>query len=202
MNMRNNFRKLAPYALAAILAGSGTGLWAAESGNATKYPYDGWHHGLGMMGGWGYGMGPGMMGGYGMGPGMMGGGWGYGMGPGMMGGYGYGMGPGMMGGFWGSGLNLTDDQQAKINRIQDETRRAHWALMGQMMDLQAKLRDLYEAKKPDEAAIDDTYKSLSELQQSMFKTMLDGRKRMEAVLTKEQQEQLRKDWRRGRGSWW
>src|SRR5512139_1020580 len=109
-------------------------------------------------GGWGpgYGMGPGMMGGYGMGPGwggngmgpgMMGGGWGpgYGMGPGMMGGY--GMGPGW-GGYGPQGMpDLSADQRAKIGKIQDETRRKNWALMGQMMDEQAKLRDLYDAPK-------------------------------------------------------
>src|SRR5574340_1469130 len=66
----------------------------------------------------GYGMGPGVMGGYGMGPGMMGGYGGYGMGPGMMGGYGIGpgmMGGGMMGSCCGSGLNLTPEQQTRMN---------------------------------------------------------------------------------------
>ncbi|MBZ0094405.1 MAG: periplasmic heavy metal sensor, partial [Sulfuricella sp.] len=142
----------------------------------------------GMMGGYG--------GGYGMGPGMMGG-YGYGMGPGMMGGYGHGMGPGMMGGYWGSGLDLTEEQQAKINKIQDETRKAHWALMSTMMDQQAKLRDLYSAPKQDAAAIDEAYKAFGKLQQQIYDSSVEAQKRMEAVLTKEQQEKLRNYWRGG-----
>ena len=120
-------------------------------------------------------MGPGMMGGYGTGPGMMGGygpgGYGpggYGMGPGMMGGYspgGYGMGPGMMGGYGGyGGLNLTDEQRAKIDAIQQEASRKQWDLMGK------------------------THEQMSAL-------MLDARKRVDAVLTKEQREQLSRGWR-------
>lgn len=142
-------------------------------------------------GGYGYGPGPGMMGG-GFGAGMMGGG--YGQGRGMMGGgYGYGGGPGMMGlGVgWVDALGLSDDQKTKINRIQDETRRSHWALMGTMMDQQAKLRDLYEAPKRDSAAIDDTYKSIGDLRQKMIDSSIEARKRMEAVLTSKQIDKLR-----------
>ncbi|MDN0081170.1 periplasmic heavy metal sensor [Crenobacter sp. SG2305] len=148
---------------------------------------------------WGHGMGPGMMGGhgggYGMGPGMMGG-YGGGMGPGMMGGP--GMGPGMMGSYgWGRGLDLTKEQQSKINKIQDETRRSHWALMGEMQDQQAKLRDLYADPKPDKAAIDAANKNYEQLQQKMYNTSVDARKRIDAVLTKKQQDKLRSYWEGG-----
>ncbi|AIO68056.1 Spy/CpxP family protein refolding chaperone [Burkholderia oklahomensis] len=134
---------------------------------------------------WGDGMGPGMMGG-GYGRGMMGG---AGMGPGMM----HGFGPGMMMGFggWPSGLDLTSEQRAKINRIQDETRKTHWALMGDMMDQQAKLRDLYEAPKRDNAAIGETSKAIGSLRQKMIDSSLDARKKMEAVLTSKQLDKLR-----------
>lgn len=139
------------------------------------------HEGVGMMG-------PGMMGGdCGTGPGMMGGG--YGMGPGMMGG-GYGMGPGMMGGGWGMGpqglSDLSADQRAKIFKIQDETRKKNWELMGQMMDEQARLRDLYNAPKRDSAAITSANKKISELQRRMYESAADAHKRMEAVMSKKQ----------------
>lgn len=187
MKQNRRFGKFAAYALAIALAGSAPLLLADQStatdqSKTTEQPN-----------GWGYGMGPDMMGGYGGG---------YGMGPGMMGGYGggYGMGPGMMGAYLSSGLNLTDAQQAKINKIMDETRKQHWALMGAMMDQQARLRDLSAAPKQDDAAIGAAYKSLSQMQRQMYETMVDAQKRMEAVLTKEQQEQqeqLRKYWRNG-----
>ncbi|HVW50215.1 MAG TPA: Spy/CpxP family protein refolding chaperone [Trinickia sp.] len=162
----------------------------------------GYGYGPGMMRG-GNGYGPGMMGGgYGYGPGMMGGGYGYGYGPGMMGG-GFGGGPGMMGygGGWLDALGLSDEQRTKINRIQDDTRHAHWALMNSMMDQQAKLRDLYEAPKRDSAAIDDTYKTIGDLRQKMIDSSVEAHKRMEAVLTSKQREQLRTYREQDRWGW-
>jgi Spy/CpxP family protein refolding chaperone len=161
---------------------------AAPNQKETPPAYGGW--------GPGYGMGPGMMGGYGMG---------YGMGPGMMGGYGmgYGMGPGMMGGYgmgpgWGYGglPDLSADQRAKLGKIRDETRRKHWELMGKLMDEQARLQDLYDAPKQDSAAINESYRKISELQRRMYESSADAHKRMEAVLTKEQQEKAWRFWRR------
>ncbi|WP_211955873.1 periplasmic heavy metal sensor [Cupriavidus numazuensis] len=142
--------------------------------------------GYGMMGGYGMGM----MGGYGMG--MMDG---YGMGPGMMGGF--GSGHGVMGPFgWDRGpdLKLSPEQRTKINGIMDETRKAHWSMMGAMMDQHARLRDLYAAPSPDKIAIDDTYKAIGKLREQMYDSSVDARKRMESVLTKEQQQTLRNYW--------
>lgn len=182
---------LAACMLALGVAGASATVYAADNGSTDQSTNSGW----------GYGMGPGMMGGYGggygMGPGMMGGyGGGWGMGPGMMGGCGM---HGMMGPFWGSGLNLTDAQQAKVNKIMDSTRKQHWALMGSIMDQQARLRDLYSAVKPDETAIGAAYAEIGKLHGQMYDTMVDAQKQMYAVLTKEQREQLRKDWRHGWG---
>lgn len=133
----------------------------------------------------GNGAGPGMMGHSGYGPSAMG----YGAGPGMM--RGYGMGPGvMMPSVW-SQLGLTNEQRTKINQIRDETRRSHWALMGSMLDQQSKLRDLYEAPTRDSAAIDSTSKTIDGVRQKMIGSSTDARKRIEAVLTKKQLEQLR-----------
>ncbi|MHB1093281.1 Spy/CpxP family protein refolding chaperone [Thiobacillus sp.] len=198
MNSTRHFSRLAGFGLAALLSGTAPAVLAADPSPPPQYGPGmmGGGYGMGpdMMGG-GYGMGPGMMGGdYGMGPGMMGGG--YGMGPGMMGG-GYGMGPGMMGPCWGSGLDLTPEQQARINKIQDETRKAHWAIMGEMMNQQATLRDLNLAPKRDNAAIDATYKEFGKLRQQMYDSAMAAHQRMETVLTKEQQDKLRSHWRMG-----
>lgn len=187
MNTTQHVSRLAAFGLIALLSGTAPAVLAADPSPPPQY-------GPGMMGGYG-GMGPGMMG-YGMmGPGMMGGGYGM-MGPGMMG---PGMiGPGMMGGGYGmmgpcSGnrLDLTPDQQAKINKIQDETRKAHWAMMGEMMDQQAKLRDLNLAPKRDNAAIDAVYKDLGKLRQQMYDSAVAAHQRMETILTKKQQDKLR-----------
>lgn len=175
-------------AFAAIFAIASPTLLAADPKAATQPGYAPYHMGPGMMGG-GYGMGQGMM--------WEGAAMGRHMGPGMMGAY--GMGHGMMGGrMWlYDSLDLTDEQQTKINKIQDETRKTHWGLVGKMMDQQAELRDLHAAPNQDAAAIDKAYKNLGQMQQKMYETSVDAQKRMEAILTKEQQEKLRTYSRRG-----
>jgi Spy/CpxP family protein refolding chaperone len=146
------------------------------------------------MGGWG--MGWGMMDENDM-P-MMGNGTGCGMGYGMGNGY-YSMrgrGMGMMGAGVFGALDVTPDQRTRINKIQDELRKEHWTLMGKMMDEQAKLRDLYEAEKPDAKKIGATSDSLQVLRRQMIETRVDAFNRMRDVLTKEQREKL-DTWRRG-----
>jgi Spy/CpxP family protein refolding chaperone len=179
---------------------------AAEAETQDASPDSGW--GPGMMGGYGgYGYHVGPRGGYGMGPGMMGGYGGYGMGPGMMGGYGYHMGPrggcdwgpGMMGGhgMWAlSALNLTDDQRAKINKILDNERKQHWAVMGKMMDEQIKLRDLYAQSEPDPKKVGAAYGAIAKLQQQMIEAHVQAGNEIHKILTKEQREQM-EQWRHG-----
>jgi Spy/CpxP family protein refolding chaperone len=172
----------------------------AVAAAAFAQPY-GPGYGPGPGGGYGpgYGMGPGMMGGYGpgygMGPGMMGGyGPGYGMGPGMMGGYGpgAGMGPGMMGGFGGlDALDLSEAQRTKITEIRRELFGAHWALMGKMHQQGGPMEEAYASGKFDEKAARKAYDAMSESRKQMFEASLQAYKRIDALLTPEQREQLR-----------
>ncbi len=150
------------------------------------------------------GYGPGMMGGYG-GPGqgpygqgmMRGQGQSYGYGPGMMGGG--MMSGGMMGGM-GLGplqaLDLNEQQQTRINQIRDETRRKNWDTMGKLMDEQARLRDLLAAEKRDPAAIGKQSMKLADLRRQLLEASIESHNRIEALLSKEQKDQLR-SYRRG-----
>ncbi|MDZ4075828.1 MAG: Spy/CpxP family protein refolding chaperone [Hylemonella sp.] len=151
------------------------------------------------------GYGPGMMGGYGgpgqgpYGPGMMRGqGQTYGYGPGMMGGGMMG-GGGMIGGM-GLGplqaLDLNEQQQTRINQIRDETRRKNWDTMGKLMDEQARLRDLFAAEKRDPAAIGKQSMKMADLRRQMLEASIESHNRIEALLSKEQKDQLR-SFRRG-----
>ena len=156
----------------------------------------------------GYGGGMGMMGG-GMMDMMMGGGSGGGMGMGMMGmggpgmgmmGGGMGMGPGGGMGMMGMGpmsmLDLSDEQRGKIEKISDDVRRKNWDTYGKIMDEQAKLRDLYSGETVDARKAGAVYGNISKLQQQVFETNIEAHNRVQAVLTKEQKEQLRQ-WSRG-----
>ena len=126
--------------------------------------------------------------GYGMGYGM-----GYSMGPGMM--YGNGRGYGAGSGF---ALDLTDEQRAKIDKIQQDTASKQWDLMAKLQDEQVRLNQLYYSDKRDSAAVSKSFQTISGLRQQMFDNSLAARKQMDGVLTKEQREQLRSG---GFGAW-
>lgn len=130
------------------------------------------------------GDGMGMMGG---GSGMMGGGMGMMGGMGTMG----GMGPMGM-------LDLSNEQRTKINKISDELRKKQWEMQGKMLDEEAKLRDLSAADTRDPAAIGKVYGKIFDLRRQTIEAEIDARNRAEAVLTKEQREQM-KQWQRGMG---
>jgi Spy/CpxP family protein refolding chaperone len=135
----------------------------------------------------------------GMGPGMMGG-YGYGTGPGMMGGYGpggYGMGPGMMWGYGANtyaGLNLNAEQRKKIDDIQEQAANTMWQLMGTMHQQGYHMNGMFGAGPLDEQAARKAFDAMTVAQKAMFEAQLDARKRIDAVLTPDQREQLRRSW--------
>jgi Spy/CpxP family protein refolding chaperone len=152
----------------------------------------------------GPGMGPGMMqgpggGGGGMGPGRgMGAGGGIGPGPGG----GMGAGGGMMGPGGGLGrlgqLDLSESQRSQVFKIQDDLRRKNWELLGKTQDEQAKLRDAYYASGTrDRAAIIAAYKRIGELRVQRIENSLDAAEKIEALLTPQQREGLKR-----LGPWW
>ena len=159
-------------AMVAVVAS--LGLAAAMPQASAGDPYDNPGYGPG------YGMGPGYGRGYGrgsgMGPGMMGG-----YGPGGCGGYGYG---------W-EHLKLTDEQRAKIDKILQDSAHQRWELMGKMHEQGWKMRELYASGKADDGALKQAYDTMSAMRKSMFENNLETRKKIDAVLTKEQREQLR-----------
>lgn len=126
----------------------------------------------------------------------------YGMGSGMMGGYGggMGMGPGMMGGYAGRGdywgLDLSADQRKKIDQIQEETAKAHWQLMGNMQQQGFHMNNMFGPGGLDEAEARKAFNIMVEAQKEMFESSLKARKRIDAILTNEQKEQLRRKWGR------
>ena len=182
-------------ASAAVLLGTATA--------ACSQPYGGM--GPGMMGGYGPGGGPGYGQGQGYGPGY---GPGYGMGPGMMGGYGgygpgYGMGPVMMGGYGpggygGYGVDLSPEQRAKIADVQQEFGRKQWGLMEKMHEEGGPMYQAFGSGAFDEKIARKAYETMAEAQKQMFEASLQMRKKIDAVLTPEQREQMGRGWR-GRG---
>ena len=133
---------------------------------------------------------------YGDGSGMMGGngggyGGGYGMGPGSMGGYGGGY--DMMGGYGNeafAGLKLSVEQQKKITAIQQEASKAMWQQMGTMHEQSYHMNGMFGPGPVDEAAARKAFQTMQDMQKVMFDTQFEAHKKIDAVLTKEQREQL------------
>ncbi|MDT3678596.1 MAG: Spy/CpxP family protein refolding chaperone [Burkholderiaceae bacterium] len=190
-----------------MMGGYGPGMMGGGPGQGGE----GYGYGPGYGGpGPGYGMGRG--GGYGPGPnfGGPGQGYGWGMGHGMMQGPGSGMGPGMMGGYgpgWGMGpwalgsLDLDDAQRKQLRELQQQQRRKHWALMGQMQDEMEKMQDAWgsEPGTRNRAAILAANQRMAELRQQMLESRLDAAEQLDKILTPEQREQLRSQWGAGPG---
>ena len=172
------------FALAALAAATLSTLAAAQMG-------PGMGHGMG------HGMGPGMgqpdcpMMGQGMG-GMGGKGMRHGQG-GMHGG-------GMMGDDMARGpglaaieaLDLTPEQRAKVTELRRDVQRRNHALMGSMREIRWKGQDLRSAPELDAAAARKLYDEGAAVRKQMFESRLEARAKAEALLTKEQREQLRK----------
>ena len=123
-------------------------------------------------------------------PGM---GFGMGMGGGM--GQGYGQGPGAGSGYCAdqglNALNLTSDQREKIAAIQSDLSNRQFALMGSMHKLRTNA--FRNGQAPDSGA----YAAMGDLRQQMFDLHVEGRTRIEAVLTPDQRSQWRASGWRG-----
>jgi len=120
------------------------------------------------------------------------------MGPGMGGGMG-GFGPGMMGMGPMAMLDLSDAQTAQLQKVQAEFMKAQRPLMRRIWDEKKQLWNLKKVEKPDPAAIGKAYGKLADLQRQALEAHIAAENKMAAVLTKEQQAQMRRG--AGRGMW-
>jgi Spy/CpxP family protein refolding chaperone len=126
------------------------------------------------------------------GPGMMGGGYGpgHGMGRGMTMGPGM-MGPGMMGGY-GMPSDLTPEQRTRMAEIQQELRRQQSGVMQSMHSTMGSGEGPAVGGAFDEQAARKNYDAAAALHKQMFENSLEARKRIDALLTPQQREQLRR----------
>lgn len=102
----------------------------------------------------------------------------------------YGMGPGMMRGYWG--LDLSAEQRKKIEQIQDETAKARWQLMGTIHQKGFHMDGMFGRVEFDEQEARKAFQAMADAHKEMFELSLEARKRIDAVLTKEQREKLRR----------
>ena len=126
--------------------------------------------GMAMAQGWGRGMG------YGPGPGA-----GYGPGSGM------GYGPK---GSWGPALNLTAEQNQKIQAMREGFFKESLPLRNEMQIKQLELRTLWAQTNPDQEKILAKQKEINALREQMQEKGTKNRLEMRKILTPEQQAQV------------
>ena len=106
------------------------------------------------------------------------------------------VGPFSMGGGNFIGLKLTSEQRTKLAEIRREMRRKQWDMMEKLIFEREKLHELYEADTLDVDALDRQHAKFDALRRDLIRMSNEGRNRIEAELTKEQLERVRR-WRRG-----
>jgi Spy/CpxP family protein refolding chaperone len=87
-------------------------------------------------------------------------------------------------------LKLTPDQRSKVNEIERDLKRKQWKLIGSIRELRWKQQDAFRAAELDVDAVRRTYEEISALRKEMFDLAVDGRKRVESILTKEQRVEV------------
>jgi Spy/CpxP family protein refolding chaperone len=87
-------------------------------------------------------------------------------------------------------LKLTADQRHKLTEIDRDLKRKQWKLVGALRELRWKQQDAFKAPEVDVEAVRRNYEDTSALRKQMFDLALEGRKRVEGVLTKEQRVEV------------
>ena len=83
-------------------------------------------------------------------------------------------------------LKLTADQRNKVTEIERDLKRKESTLIGSIRELRWKQQDAFKAPEVDVEAVRRNYDEMAALRKQMFDLALDGRKRIESVLTREQ----------------
>lgn len=94
-------------------------------------------------------------------------------------------------------LDLTLEQRSRLNKIQYDLRKQHWALKGKILDEQAKLHDLYTADRPDAKKIGSVYGAIFDVRRQMIEARIEAANRARELLTREQIDMLRQSGQHG-----
>jgi Spy/CpxP family protein refolding chaperone len=116
------------------------------------------------------------------------------------------MGSGMRSSTWAiMQLDLSDSQKKKVREIHRQHRRENWNRMGEIMEHQDKLTELYDADTPDAKAIGEVYAAIFDIKRKKIESSIQTQSKARAILTKEQQKALNEElkntrrYRRGYG---
>ena len=89
------------------------------------------------------------------------------------------------------GLDLSSEQRAQIQPLDDELFRKQWEITGNTIEAQRKLRRQSSTQQRDDNAIAEAHKILRELREQRLLAGLQTREKLTGILTQEQRERLR-----------
>jgi len=95
-------------------------------------------------------------------------------------------------------LDLSDSQKKGVREIHRQHRRENWSRVGEMMEHQDRLADLYDADTPDAKAIGEVYAAIFEIKRKKIESGIQAQNKARALLTKEQQKSLDEEQQKSR----
>lgn len=95
-----------------------------------------------------------------------------------------------------SRLNLSEEQEKKINKLRDDLQKEHWKIKGDIIDLQSKLRQTFDEDRPDPKSVGDIVEGISKLERKMVEGRVETMNKIRDLLTDEQRKQLKSGTRR------
>ena len=94
-------------------------------------------------------------------------------------------------------LNLSEDQQAQMQKMRLDVQKKQTALQAKIRIARLEMEELYGATNPDKAAIEKKMKEVSDLQYQEKLAMLDHQFGVNAILNPEQQKIWKKHLQQG-----
>lgn len=94
-------------------------------------------------------------------------------------------------------LNLTNEQRAKLGDIRRDLSRKRQEVMSRMHEQDIHMHDVFALGSVDQNKARKAFDAMSVAHKEMFEASLEAGKRMNAVLTPEQREQLQQRRRGG-----
>lgn len=95
-------------------------------------------------------------------------------------------------------LDLSDDQEKKVWQIYRRLKRENWVLMGDVMEQQDKLYELYDTDTLDTKAIGKVYSAIFDIKRQKIENAIGALNEARALLTDEQKKAFEDEWKKSR----
>lgn len=89
-----------------------------------------------------------------------------------------------------SALGLADEQRERVTEVQRDLQRKRWETLGALREQRWRIEDAMRSLDVEDEAMRRAYEAMAKLRKDMFEAEIDARRKLRAILTKEQLERL------------